>query len=141
MSTPNGYQDAMTNSPVMTLTAAAEAKLRELMTQRNIPNYGLRVFVAGGGCSGLQYGMAFEAQPREFDTVVNQNGIRLFIDPTSLMYLSGASIDFVDSLMGGGFKIDNPNAISSCGCGNSFRTRESSTADTDAGCGSGCGCH
>ncbi len=141
MSTPNGYQDAMTNPPVMTLTAAAEAKLRELMTQRNIPNYGLRVFVAGGGCSGLQYGMAFEAQPREFDTVVNQNGIRLFIDPTSLMYLSGASIDFVDSLMGGGFKIDNPNAISSCGCGNSFRTRESSTADADAGCGSGCGCH
>jgi len=141
MSTPNGYQDAMTNPPVMTLTAAAEAKLRELMAQRNIPNYGLRVFVAGGGCSGLQYGMAFEAQPREFDTVVNQNGIRLFIDPTSLMYLSGASIDFVDSLMGGGFRIDNPNAISSCGCGNSFRTRESSTADADAGCGSGCGCH
>ncbi|MBO9345801.1 MAG: iron-sulfur cluster insertion protein ErpA [Chloroflexi bacterium] len=141
MSTPNGYQDAMTNPPAMTLTAAAEAKLRELMAQRNIPNYGLRVFVAGGGCSGLQYGMAFEAQPREFDTVVNQNGIRLFIDPTSLMYLSGASIDFVDSLMGGGFKIDNPNAISSCGCGNSFRTRESSTADADAGCGSGCGCH
>jgi len=141
MSTPNGYQDAMTNPPAMTLTAAAEAKLRELMAQRNIPNYGLRVFVAGGGCSGLQYGMAFEAQPREFDTVVNQNGIRLFIDPTSLMYLSGASIDFVDSLMGGGFKIDNPNAISSCGCGNSFRTRESSTADADASCGSGCGCH
>jgi iron-sulfur cluster assembly protein len=141
MSTPNSYQDAMTNPPAMTLTAAAEAKLRELMAQRNIPNYGLRVFVAGGGCSGLQYGMAFEAQPREFDTVVNQNGIRLFIDPTSLMYLSGASIDFVDSLMGGGFKIDNPNAISSCGCGNSFRTRESSTADADASCGSGCGCH
>jgi iron-sulfur cluster assembly accessory protein len=141
MSTPNGYQNAMTNPPAMTLTAAAEAKLRELMAQRNIPNYGLRVFVAGGGCSGLQYGMAFEAQPREFDTVVNQNGIRLFIDPTSLMYLSGASIDFVDSLMGGGFKIDNPNAISSCGCGNSFRTRESSTADADASCGSGCGCH
>lgn len=141
MSTPNGYQDAITNPPVMTLTAAAEAKLRELMAQRNIPNYGLRVFVAGGGCSGLQYGMAFEAQPREFDTVVNQNGIRLFIDPTSLMYLSGASIDFVDSLMGGGFKIDNPNAISSCGCGNSFRTRESSTTDADAGCGYGCGCH
>jgi len=128
-------------APAMTLTAAAEAKLRELMTQRNIPNYGLRVFVAGGGCSGLQYGMAFEAQPREFDTVVNQNGIRLFIDPTSLMYLSGASIDFIDSLMGGGFKIDNPNAVSSCGCGSSFRTRESSTTDEGASCGSGCGCH
>jgi hypothetical protein len=57
------------------------------------------------------------------------------------MYLSGASIDFIDSLMGGGFKIDNPNAISSCGCGSSFRTKESSSADADAGCGSGCGCH
>jgi iron-sulfur cluster assembly accessory protein len=138
----NGYDDATTsNPPAMTLTAAAEAKLRELMAQRNIQDYGLRVFVAGGGCSGLQYGMAFEAQPREFDTVINQNGIRLFIDPTSLMYLSGASIDFIDSLMGGGFKIDNPNAISSCGCGSSFRTKESSSADADAGCGSGCGCH
>ena len=138
----NGYDDATTsNPPAITLTAAAEAKLRELMAQRKIQDYGLRVFVAGGGCSGLQYGMAFEAQPREFDTVVNQNGIRLFIDPTSLMYLSGASIDFIDSLMGGGFKIDNPNAISSCGCGSSFRTKESSSADADAGCGSGCGCH
>jgi len=141
MSTLNGYHDATTNPPAMTLTAAAEAKLRELMAQRNIPDYGLRVFVAGGGCSGLQYGMAFEAQPREFDAVVNQNGIRLFIDPTSLMYLSGASIDFIDSLMGGGFKIDNPNAISSCGCGSSFRTKESSATDEGAGCGTGCGCH
>jgi len=141
MSTFNGYHDSTTNPPAMTLTPAAEAKLRELMTQRNIPNYGLRVFVAGGGCSGLQYGMAFEAQPRQFDTVVNQNGIRLFIDPTSLMYLSGASIDFIDSLMGGGFKIDNPNAVSSCGCGSSFRTKESSTTDEGASCGSSCGCY
>ncbi len=127
--------------PAMTLSPAAEAKLRELLHQRNIPNYGLRVFVAGGGCSGLQYGMAFEAQPREFDTVVDQNGVRLFIDPTSLMYLSGASIDFVDSLMGGGFKIDNPNAVSSCGCGHSFRTKDSASTDEGASCGSGCGCH
>jgi iron-sulfur cluster assembly accessory protein len=141
MSTFNGYHDSTANSPAMTLTPAAEAKLRELMTQRNIPDYGLRVFVAGGGCSGLQYGMAFEAQPREFDTVVNQNGIRLFIDPISLTYLNGASIDFIDSLMGGGFKINNPNAVSSCGCGNSFRTKESSTTDEGASCGSGCGCH
>jgi Iron-sulfur cluster assembly accessory protein len=128
-------------APAMTLTPAAEAKLRELLHQRNIPHYGLRVFVAGGGCSGLQYGMAFEAQAREFDTVVNQNGVRLFIDPTSLMYLSGASIDFVDSLMGGGFRIDNPNAVSSCGCGSSFKTRDSGSTDEGASCGSGCGCH
>jgi iron-sulfur cluster assembly protein len=128
-------------APVMTLTPAAEAKLKELLHARNIPNHGLRVFVAGGGCSGLQYGMAFEAQPRDFDTVVDQNGVRLLIDPTSLMYLSGASIDFVDSLMGGGFKIENPNAVSSCGCGHSFKTQSSGSTEDDESCGSGCGCH
>lgn len=128
-------------APAMALTPAAEAKLKELLQARNIPNHGLRVFVAGGGCSGLQYGMAFEAQPREFDTVVDQNGVKLLIDPTSLMYLGGASIDFVDSLMGGGFKIDNPNAVSSCGCGHSFKTQSSSSTEDDAGCGSDCGCH
>lgn len=136
-----GQGQEMVDLPAMTLTPAAEAKLRELLQQRNIPNYGLRVFVAGGGCSGLQYGMAFEAQPRDFDTVVDQNGVRLFIDPTSLLYLQGASIDFIDSLMGGGFKIDNPNAVSSCGCGHSFKTKTSASTDEGAGCGTGCGCH
>ncbi len=125
----------------MTLTTLAETKLRDLLQSRNIPNHGLRVFVAGGGCSGLQYGMAFEAQAREFDTVVNQNGVKLFIDPTSLMYLGGASIDFIDSLMGGGFKIENPNATAACGCGSSFKTKDSGSTEEGASCGSGCGCH
>ncbi|MFN3704958.1 MAG: iron-sulfur cluster insertion protein ErpA [Thermoflexales bacterium] len=126
---------------VLVLTPAAEHKLRELMQARNIPDYGLRIFVTGGGCSGLQYGMVFEPQAREFDTVIEQNGVRLFVDPTSLIYLRGASVDFVDSLMGGGFKIDNPNAVSSCGCGHSFRTKDSSTTDkTDEGNACGCGC-
>ena len=71
-----------------------------MLAERNIPNHGLRVFVSGGGCSGLQYGMAFEAQAREFDTVVDQNGVKLFIDPTSLMYLAGASVDFRRQLDG-----------------------------------------
>jgi iron-sulfur cluster assembly protein len=126
----------------ISLTPTAQAKLQQLLKERNIPDYGLRVFVAGGGCSGLQYGMAFEAQARDFDTVVEQGGVRLFIDPTSIMYMAGASIDFVDSLMGGGFKIENPNAVSSCGCGHSFRTKDSGSTDedADAGCGSGC-CH
>jgi len=128
-------------TPAMMLTPAAEVKLRDLLHQRNIPNHGLRVFVAGGGCSGLQYGMAFEAQARDFDTVVNQNGVKLFIDPTSLMYLGGASIDFIDSLMGGGFKIDNPNAVSACGCGSSFKTKDSGSTEEGASCGPGCGCH
>lgn len=140
--------DAQTNAPAevetpaLTLTTAAEGKLRQLLAERNIPSYGLRVFVAGGGCSGLQYGMAFEPKAREFDTVVEQNGVSLFVDPTSLMYLAGATIDFVDTLMGGGFKIDNPNAAASCGCGHSFRAKDSATdADESASCGSGCGCH
>ena len=77
------------DSAAMTLSPTAENKLRDLLVARNIPNHGLRVFVSGGGCSGLQYGMAFEAQARDFDTVVNQNGVKLFLDPTSLMYLAG----------------------------------------------------
>ncbi len=127
----------------ITLSTAAQAKLENLLQERNIPTYGLRVFVAGGGCSGLQYGMAFEQQARDFDTVFKQGGVQVFVDPTSLMYLAGASIDYVENLMGGGFKIENPNAVSSCGCGSSFRTKDQAGAegDEEAGCGSGCSCH
>ena len=126
----------------MNLTSAAQSKLKQLLQERNIPTYGLRVFVAGGGCSGLQYGMAFEAAARDFDTVVDQDGVKLFIDPTSMMYLAGASVDYVDGLMGAGFKIENPNATASCGCGSSFRTKDSgSTDEEEAGCGDGCSCH
>jgi len=95
----------------------------------------LRVFVSGGGCSGMQYGMAFEETPKEFDKVVAVDGVSLIIDSTSLMYLQGATIDYVDSLMGGGFRIDNPNAVSSCGCGSSFRTTNSG-GESSGGCGS-----
>ncbi|MFO7320879.1 MAG: iron-sulfur cluster insertion protein ErpA [Chloroflexota bacterium] len=119
--------------PVLSVTPAAIEVIKNLLQQRNIPNHALRVFVSGGGCSGMQYGMAFEEQPREFDCVVEEDGVRLLIDPTSLMYLKGSTIDYVDSLMGGGFRIDNPNAVSTCGCGHSFRTGSS-----DAG-GSACG--
>ena len=133
---------AVQDVAAMSLTPMAQEKLRDLLMARNIPNHGLRVFVAGGGCSGLQYGMAFEAQAREFDTVVEQGGVKLFVDPTSLMYLGGASIDFVDSLMGGGFKIENPNATSSCGCGSSFKSKDGAENSAEgASCGSGCGCH
>jgi iron-sulfur cluster assembly protein len=142
------FESVQVESPVeeevtgITLTPTAQSKLQQLLQERNIPGYGLRVFVAGGGCSGLQYGMAFEAKARDFDTVVDQGGVQLFVDPTSMMYLAGASIDYVESLMGGGFKIDNPNAVSSCGCGNSFRTKDSGSADDEAsGCGAGCSCH
>jgi len=126
-------------TPVLTVTPAAVAKIKELLVARNIPNHALRVFVSGGGCSGLQYGMAFEGNPQEYDTIVEIDGVRLVIDPTSLMYVGGATIDYVDSLMGGGFRIDNPNAVSTCGCGTSFKTKgENSAAGSGGGCSS-CG--
>lgn len=119
---------------ILTVTPIAATKIKELLTQKNIPDHALRVFVAGGGCSGLQYGMAFEPNIQETDTVVQAaDGVRLVIDPTSMMYVHGASIDFIDSLVGGGFRIDNPNAVSSCGCGSSFRTKDHQASD-----GGGC---
>jgi iron-sulfur cluster assembly protein len=120
------------------VTPAAVAIIRDLLLQRDIPNHALRVFVTGGGCSGLQYGMAFQEEAEIGDTVVSSDGIRLLIDPTSMMYLRGASIDYVDSLIGGGFRIDNPNAVSSCGCGHSFKGSDDQAADHAAGCGT-CG--
>lgn len=124
---------------ILTVTPAALTVIHNLLEQRNIPGYALRVFVSGGGCSGLQYGMAFEQAPREFDSLVEYEDVKLVVDPTSLMYLQGATIDYVDSLMGGGFRIDNPNAVSSCGCGSSFRTRDEGEASEDScGCGGGC---
>lgn len=128
---------------VVTMTESAANIIRDLLAQKNIPGYALRVFVAGGGCSGMQYGMAFEAEPRVGDTVAEPfAGVKVVIDPQSLHYLQGASIDYVDSLMGGGFRIENPNAVSSCGCGHSFRTTGSQSASSGGGCGSGgCGSH
>lgn len=119
----------------ITVTETAASTIKNLLAQREIPNHVLRVFVSGGGCSGMQYGMAFEESPRATDRVVQtENGTRLVVDPTSLIYLDGATIDFVDSLMGGGFRIENPNAVSSCGCGSSFRTGDDA-AEGAAGCG------
>ena len=120
---------------ILDVTPTALGMIRTLLTQRSIPDHALRVFVSGGGCSGLQYGMAFEPTPRDYDAVVEVEGVRLVVDPTSLLYLRGATIDFVDSLMGGGFRIENPNAVSSCGCGSSFKTKDSGEASA-GGCSS-----
>ena len=110
------------------LTPAAAEKLREIMNQKGLgEDYGLRVFVQGGGCGGMQYGMTFDNSPRAEDEVYDQHGLKVFVDPVSLFYINGCRIDWVDSLMGGGFNIDNPNAVSSCGCGSSFRTAHSHT--------------
>ena len=137
MTTPNvmfeGNGDALAETSIMSITEAAASKLKTLLSEKEIPEHGLRVFVAGGGCSGMQYGMAFEAEAREFDAVVEAHGVKLFVDPTSAQHLGGSQVDYVDNLMGGGFHIENPNAVTTCGCGHSFRTTEG--GDSGAGCG------
>jgi len=122
-----------TRTETITVTEAAAKTVRDLLAQKNVPDYGLRVFVSGGGCSGMQYGMALEAEARPYDHVIEQDGIKIFVDPTSMMYLNNATIDYEESLMGGGFKIENPNAVSSCGCGSSFKT-ENGPAAASGGC-------
>lgn len=131
---------AEVETPILSVTPAALDKIRELLTSRNLTDHALRVFVQGGGCSGLSYGMAFEDQFYPQDSVMEAEGVRLVVDNMSLGYLQGAEIDYVDNLMGGGFAINNPNAVSSCGCGHSFRTA-GSEADDAAGGSCGCGGH
>ncbi len=88
----------------------------------------------------MQYGMALEAEARNYDHVIEHDGVKVFIDPTSMMYLNQATIDYVDSIMGGGFKIDNPNAVTSCGCGTSFKSKDSAGYEAEPAAGAGCGC-
>ena len=107
---------------MVNLTPTAAEKLSGIMSQKGMADsHALRVFVKGGGCGGMQYGMTFD-EAREGDEVYEQHGLRIIVDSTSLFYIDGANIDYVDNLMGGGFHIDNPQATSACGCGSSFRT-------------------
>jgi iron-sulfur cluster assembly protein len=121
----------------ITLTPAAAARVRRLLSERDLPDYALRVFVSGGGCSGLQYGMALEGDARQDDLRFKAGDVDVVIDPVSIGYLGGATIDYVDDLMGGGFKIENPNAVASCGCGHSFRTGDQAAGESAGGCGCG----
>lgn len=141
MSILDQEQQTTTETDIVTVTPPAAGKIVELLNERGIEDHALRVFVAGGGCSGLQYGMSFENNIQEYDVVMNiDGGGRIVVDPTSLMYVRGATIDFVDSLMGAGFRIDNPNAVSSCGCGSSFRTEDHEAGEhSHAGGCSTCG--
>ena len=104
---------------MMTMTGAAEDKIRELM-QEEPDTVGLRVFVKGGGCHGYQYGMSFESKMSEDDTVIEKGDVKIIMDPQSTPLLSGVEVDYVDTLQGSGFAIKNPNAKTTCGCGSSF---------------------
>ena len=102
------------------VTASAAKKVGALLTRQGRPNGVLRVAVVGGGCSGLQYKMDLQDGPANRDILVESAGIRVVVDPKSALYVSGSELDYVDALQGGGFKVTNPNAASSCSCGESF---------------------
>ncbi len=129
------------NTQSISITPSAAKRIHQLMQERELQGHALRVFVSGGGCSGYQYGMAFEPDPRDNDLHFNHENVEVVIDPVSIGYMSGATIDYVDDLMGGGFSIQNPNAVASCGCGNSFRTSEAQSSAETSPHSAGCGCH
>lgn len=107
---------------VLALTDVAVEKVKEVITREGIKDGGLRVSVVGGGCSGFQYNLNLDESPREDDTVIEQNGVKLFLDPISQQYVYGMVIDYVNGLHDAGFKFVNPNATRTCGCGSSFST-------------------
>ena len=133
---------AATETPatIVSLTARAAEKIRELQAQEADGEAAvLRVAIQGGGCSGFQYGLGFDRGAIEGDHELEQHGIRLVVDPYSAPYLQGSTIDFLDGLQESGFKIDNPHAVSSCGCGHSFQVEEGESPEyAGGGCGSGC---
>ena len=107
---------------IVILTEAASLQIKEMMKHNEEEGALLRVSVKGGGCSGLSYGMSFDHTVNEDDLTFEQFGIQILVDKESASILQGTKIDFKESMMGGGFTIENPNAIASCGCGSSFRT-------------------
>ena len=116
----------------LSLTDAAASKLRELTAAETSPEIGLRVYVYSGGCSGFKYGMMIEDAPTPEDKLLEANGVKVYVDGKSIDLLRGSQIDYVDTLMGAGFTVNTPNAVSACGCGSSFRTAD------DGGAPKGC---
>ena len=116
--TPN-VESTPKTAPVI-LTPNAVAKVKEIMAQQDPMPAGLRIGVVGGGCSGFSYSMNFENAPGMMDKVLNFDDLKVFVDATSLMYLNGCTVDYLETLEAAGFKFDNPNVKSTCGCGSSF---------------------
>jgi iron-sulfur cluster assembly protein len=127
---------------LITLTPVAAAKIKELMAEESdAETLVLRVAIQGGGCSGFQYGLGFDAGAAEGDVELSLEGIPVVVDPFSAPYLQGTTIDFLNTISESGFKIDNPNAVSSCGCGHSFQVEEGEELPEGThmgGCGDGC---
>jgi iron-sulfur cluster assembly protein len=131
-----------TSPAVVALTASAAEKIKQLMAAEPVGEAEvLRVAIQGGGCSGFQYGLGFDRGSVEGDHELEQHGVRVVVDPFSAPYLRGATVDFIDGIQESGFKIDNPNASASCGCGHSFTVEEGAPEDAphaEYGCGPGC---
>ena len=111
--------------PAVTLTSEAVSHIRRLCAENDMAGFGLRYGLQGGGCSGYTYLLEFEEAAQEEDEVFDFDGVRVFMNPLHIEYLRGSVIDYSDTLMGAGFTVNNPNAVSGCGCGSSFRTAES----------------
>jgi iron-sulfur cluster assembly accessory protein len=126
---------------LLTLTPGAATKVRELLAEEGDETLVLRVAIQGGGCSGFQYGLGFDTVA-EGDVELELEGVPVVVDPFSAPYLRGTTIDFLNTIQESGFKIDNPNATASCGCGHSFTVAEgeepAAADDTAHGCGAGC---
>ena len=131
-------QERPTTTPLLSVTEAAAVKIKQLMAEESDVGV-LRVAIEGGGCSGFQYGLGFDSGAADGDLEFEQHGVTVVVDPLSAPYLQGAEVDYVDSIHAAGFAINNPNAVSSCGCGHSFQVAEGEAPeDAAAGCGSGC---
>ena len=114
-------ENIQTDMPApLIFTDSAAAKVADLVAEEGNPELKLRVFVQGGGCSGFQYGFTFDEATQEGDTSVEKNGVTVLVDPLSMQYMSGCSIDYKEDLEGARFVINNPNATTTCGCGSSF---------------------
>jgi iron-sulfur cluster assembly accessory protein len=124
---------------LISLTPVAATKIKELMAEEDdADTLVLRVAIQGGGCSGFQYGLGFDSGSAEGDIELELQGVKVVVDPFSAPYLQGAEVDYVDTIQQSGFAINNPNAVSSCGCGHSFQVDENTPAEDIGGCGSGC---
>jgi iron-sulfur cluster assembly protein len=130
-------QERIETAPLLSVTEAAATKIKQLMAEETDVSV-LRVAIQGGGCSGFQYGLGFDRSAVEGDLELEEHGVQVVVDPFSAPYLRGAEIDYVDSIEASGFAINNPNAVSSCGCGHSFQVDEDTPPDAVGGCGSGC---
>lgn len=128
-----------TDCPIV-LTERAAQEVKDILEQQGNPEgVRLRVYVAGGGCSGLQYGMALDETVDEGDEIFQDSGVEIVLAPMDMRYLKGAIVDYVTTPMGGGFKVENPNAVKTCGCGSSFSVEDDAAGKTvTGGCGS-CG--